>query len=219
MGTTSLDGDATFDRNSTTFDVIGTSQTVTLSNLNTAIDVGHYVTDSTPTGIPTGWTFRTLVTITGTQSYRKQVITNLNSGQTYYGKTMSRISNNATTSLTWSDWRMVGDVEYPPRVKTDGSTVTLNINALITDQFNVTAQGSNLTIASPTNPTDGQKLTIRIKDNGTTRTLTWDPTTSVFRAIGTTLPLLTTANKTIYVGCIYNSDDTKWDVVAVSEEA
>ena len=104
-----------------------------------------------------------------------------------------------------------------PRVKTDGSTVTLNINALVTDQFNVTAQSTALTIAAPTNPTDGQKLTIRIKDNGTSgQTIFWD---SIFRAIGTTLPNPTTANKTVYIGCIYNLDDTQWDVVAVSEEA
>ena len=103
-----------------------------------------------------------------------------------------------------------------PRVKTDGSTATLNIDASITDQFNVTAQSTALTIAAPTNPTDGQKLTIRIKDNGTTRTLVWN---AIFRALGTTLPTNTTANKTIYVGCIYNSNDTRWDVVAVSEEA
>ena len=110
---TSLDGDATFDRNSTTFDVIGTSQDFGLSNLDAAIVVGHYLTANTPTGIPTGWTSRTALTITGASAYRKQVITNLNASQTYYGKTMSRVSNNATTSLTWSDWRMVGDVEGP----------------------------------------------------------------------------------------------------------
>jgi hypothetical protein len=46
--------------------------------------------------------------------------------------------------------------------------------------------------------------------------LTWN---AIYRAVGTTLPVATTATKTIYVGCIYNAADTKWDVVAVSTQA
>jgi hypothetical protein len=33
------------------------------------------------------------------------------------------------------------------------------------------------------------------------------------------LPTTTTVSKTVYVWCIYNSTDTKRDVVAVSQEA
>jgi hypothetical protein len=67
-------------------------------------------------------------------------------------------------------------------------------------------------------PTNGQKLTIRIKDNGTARTLTWVTTAGGYRIIGTTLPTTTVASKTIYVGCVYNTADAFWDVVAVSTE-
>jgi hypothetical protein len=69
-------------------------------------------------------------------------------------------------------------------------------------------------------PTNGTKQVFRIKDNGTTRTLTW--TTSgagSYRAIGVTLPTVTTASKVIYVGCIYNSTESFWDVVAVQIQA
>jgi hypothetical protein len=65
-------------------------------------------------------------------------------------------------------------------------------------------------------PVSGQKLIIRIQDNGTTRALTWN---AIFEVVGTTLPTDTTANKKHYIGCIYNSDDTKWDVLGVAEEA
>ena len=77
---------------------------------------------------------------------------------------------------------------------------------------------TNLTINAPTgSPSQGQGLVIRIKDNGTTRALTWD---AIFRALsGVTLPTNTTAGKTHYVGMIYNSTDTKWDVQAVNVEA
>ena len=62
----------------------------------------------------------------------------------------------------------------------------------------------------------GQKLTIRIKDNGTARTLAWN---AIYRACGVPLPTITVASKTMYVGCIYNSSDTKWDVVSLTQEA
>ena len=57
---------------------------------------------------------------------------------------------------------------------------------------------------------------IRSKDNGTSRDLAWN---SIYRTIDITLPTATTASKTIYVGAIYNSTDSKWDVVSVAEEA
>ena len=97
------------------------------------------------------------------------------------------------------------------------STATLTINSDLQDLGVITAQAVALTIAAPTGtPIQGQKLILRIKDNGTARGITWN---AIFRQIGTTLPTPTTAGKTIYVACIYNSLDTKWDVVAVAEEA
>jgi hypothetical protein len=75
----------------------------------------------------------------------------------------------------------------------------------------------NLTVQAPTgSPTDGFKLIIRILDNGTSRNITWNGTYTV---IGTTLPTTTTANKMLYVGCIYNGTNTRWDVVAVTTQA
>jgi hypothetical protein len=74
-----------------------------------------------------------------------------------------------------------------------------------------------LTVNAPTGtPLDGDRLMFRIKDNGTSRAITWN---AIYRIVGTVLPTATVANKTSYVGCIYNAADTKWDVVAVSREA
>jgi hypothetical protein len=97
------------------------------------------------------------------------------------------------------------------------STATLTINSNLQDLGVITAQAAALTIAAPTGtPIQGQKLIFRIKDNGTARAITWN---AIFRIIGTTLPTTTVINKTTYVGCIYNSTDTKWDVVVVNTEA
>jgi hypothetical protein len=85
------------------------------------------------------------------------------------------------------------------------------------DMATITAQAAALTIAAPTgSPEDGRKLIIRIKDDGTARGITWN---AVFREIGVTLPTTTTISKTTYIGAIYNSADTKWDVMAAATEA
>lgn len=89
------------------------------------------------------------------------------------------------------------------------------------DQYAATAQAAILTISADAGtPTNGQKMIFRFKDNGTARALTW--TTGVakgFRAVGVTLPTTTVINKTVYIGCIFNAADNRWDAVAVSQEA
>jgi len=83
-------------------------------------------------------------------------------------------------------------------------------------ETSITALAINLSIANPTGtPLDGQKLIIRIKDNGVSYTIGWG---SVYRAIGGNLPLATTATKITYIGCIYNSIESFWDVLAVSTQ-
>lgn len=103
-----------------------------------------------------------------------------------------------------------------PRTSTATSTATLTPNISSFDQYNLTAQAVSLVIAAPTGtPVDGNRLTIRITDNGTPQSISWD---AAFRAIALPLPSTTIANKILYVGCIYNSDDVEWDIVAVSQE-
>ena len=73
-----------------------------------------------------------------------------------------------------------------------------------------------MVIAAPIGtPVDGNRLTIRITDNGTPQSISWN---AAFRAIALPLPTTTVANKILYIGCIYNSDDLEWDIVAVSQE-
>lgn len=89
------------------------------------------------------------------------------------------------------------------------------------DQYAATAQAGALTInADSGTPTDGQRAIFRLKDNGTPRALTWTTgSTNSFQTIGVTLPTTTVANKTTYVGVIYNSSASRWDAVAVTTEA
>ena len=100
-----------------------------------------------------------------------------------------------------------------PRVTSASSASTVTPDVSTTDIIAFTALAEGLTINEPIGtPVNGNKLIFRILDNGTTRALTWNATYTV---IGVTLPTDTIANKTVYVGCIYNSSASRWDVVSV----
>jgi len=104
-----------------------------------------------------------------------------------------------------------------PRFVTAATATTLTPDVSVGDIYAYTALASALTINAPIGtPTNGEKLIFRLLDNGTGRTLTWNATYTV---IGVTLPTTTTASKTTYVGCIYNANNTRWDVIAVTTQA
>jgi hypothetical protein len=104
-----------------------------------------------------------------------------------------------------------------PRVVSAASASTLTPDIAAADQYAYTALAAGLTMNAPTGtPVDGNKLIFRLLDNGTARALTWNATYTV---VGVTLPTTTVINKTTYVGCIYNANNTRWDVIAVTTEA
>jgi hypothetical protein len=104
-----------------------------------------------------------------------------------------------------------------PRDVTATTATTLTPDISVGDIYCFTALASALTINAPIGtPTNGNKLIFRLLDNGTSRALTWNATYTV---IGVTLPTATTISKTTYVGCIYNANNTRWDVIAVTTQA
>jgi len=96
---------------------------------------------------------------------------------------------------------------------TVATTDIANIHALNTAITSIT---TNFNYTTPTVAVDGQKIIIRIYDNGTPRAITWG---AAFRSCGATLPTTTVANKWVYVGLIYNLLLDVWDCIAVSQEA
>ena len=105
---------------------------------------------------------------------------------------------------------------YSISVSSTTSASSLTPNATSFDMYAYTALAANLTINAPSGAVNGKRLMFRIKDNGTSRTLTWN---AVYTPVGTNLPTSTTAGKTTYVGFIYNSASSKWDCIAVATEA
>jgi hypothetical protein len=126
------------------------------------------------------------------------------------------ISVEGVTVPTISSTNTLTNKRITPRVATATDDATAEIDCDATDQYQLTAIANNTTFTVAGTPTNGQKLLIRLKDAGTGKTLTWN---AVFRAIGVTLPTTTVASKTHYIGCVYNSADSKWDVLAVGAEA
>ena len=81
----------------------------------------------------------------------------------------------------------------------------------------ITAQAAALTLANPTGTAiNNLGMVIRIKDNGTARAITYG---AHYRAMGVTMPTTTVLSKTLYLAMIYNATDTRWDVLAVGQEA
>ena len=145
------------------------------------------------------------------------------------GQALTKV--NATDYNT--TWSTVGDVttsgtqtltnkRITPRVNsTTTDTTPLAWNSDSYDVYALTAQAEALTISADAGtPTDGQKMMFRFKDNGTARALTWTTgSAGAFRAIGITLPTTTVLSKIVYVGCIYNAADSRWDAIATAQEA
>lgn len=104
-----------------------------------------------------------------------------------------------------------------PRVNGTTSSSAPTPDADTTDMYELTALATAPTFGAPSGtPVDGQKLLIRILDNGTARAITWN---AIYRALGAALPTTTTVSKTMYVGFIYNSAATSWDCVAMTVQA
>lgn len=90
--------------------------------------------------------------------------------------------------------------------------VNITTDSSLSNTFAVTLQG-NRTLSNPTNPTDGQRVTWRIKQDAVgTRTITLG---TKFR-LGTDIPVVTltvTILKTDYLTAVYNLVADTWDVV------
>ena len=126
------------------------------------------------------------------------------------GATLTYVNNDTlkTTDLTIAT--------APKVVSVTSVSVSVAINADITDLYIITAQAEAVLFSNPTGTlVQGQKLIIRIKDNGTARAITYGAN---FRAsTDLALPTTTTVSKTLYMGFMYNSTDTKWDIIAKND--
>lgn len=125
------------------------------------------------------------------------------------GETAGTRSRKITLAL------LAGFIRAPAiQAVTSSATVT---PTFADDLVKITAQAAALALANPTGTAiPGHGIAIRIKDNGTARAISYG---TQYRAVGVTLPTSTVLGKVLYLGMVYNSDETKWDVLAVAQEA
>jgi hypothetical protein len=140
------------------------------------------------------------------------------SGNVLAGNGTNFVSTAPAVSLT--NTATLTNKRVPPRIVSAASYTTntgTSLDFSTSDEFVITAQAGALLFNNPSgSPSEGEKMIIRIKDNGTARALTYD---TQYRPLGNALPTTTIINKTLYMGFIWNAVDTKMDLVAVSQEA
>lgn len=103
-----------------------------------------------------------------------------------------------------------------PRVVSVASASTHTIDSDVTDVFTVTAQAAAVTFAAPTGtPTVGQRLMIRLRDNGTARAITWTTTSNGFASSGLATLLTTTViSKTHTQLFVWDEVAARWVLLA-----
>ena len=130
-----------------------------------------------------------------------------------------------TSAKPWNDIHSNGDITISgsiigASVKTESAASAVSISPNV-DNINmtiVTALAGTLTINNPSGTAkEGQCLIIRIKDNGTTKTLNWG--TAYEGIVVNPVTSATVAGKWMYWMCMYNTSSIKWDVIAETIQA
>lgn len=136
---------------------------------------------------------------------------------------LSTVTAPSGTVVGTSDTQTLTNKRVQPRVTTVTSSATPTFNTDTCDLLDITALATNITSMSASGdspagnmtgtPTNGQKLMVRIKDNGTIRTITWGPK---FQSSGVATLLATTvASKEHHVLLMYSAGVSKWVCIAV----
>lgn len=149
-------------------------------------------------------------------------VTSITAGTGLSGGTITTsgtISINTAVTVDVSTAQTLTNKRVTTRSLTPASTSGTVTPASDTyDQVNYLLTGTAAFAVPSGTPTDGQKLNIRLYA-ASTQTVSWTTSSTGYRVIGTTLPTSVASGKTVYVGCVWNSTDSFWDVVAVATQA
>ena len=132
---------------------------------------------------------------------------NLNVGGNIDAASFTILGENAGIITSQSGLRPVGST---------ATTFVTNINPALYGQYNITFLSSDLLITLSSAEFDGQRLIIRIQDNGTSQNLSYDP--AWIREIGLALPTYTIPDQLLYIALIYNEENDVWDVLSYVQQ-
>jgi hypothetical protein len=129
-----------------------------------------------------------------------------NAGALYFATDVAGGTIYLDTGTAWTALQAPGAIALTP-----GATVTIDAS---TGFYFTLVPTASFTLANPLNPTHGQKIIVRIKQDGVGgRVITYGAAWSFGSDISSAV-LSTGANKVDYIGAIYDSVDAKWNVVA-----
>lgn len=130
----------------------------------------------------------------------------LTSDGTNWTSAAPAVSASSTTTFT--------NKRITLRTSVVASSATITVDPANYDMIVATSLAVACSVVATGAPTEGEKYIIRLLDNGTARAIGFNGS---FRA-GTdvALPTTTVAGKTIYMGFVYNSNVSKYDLVALT---
>lgn len=98
-------------------------------------------------------------------------------------------------------------------IQSTTSTATFTHNCDSYDTGKISSQSADITFAAPSGtPYDLQEFLLYLKDDGTSRAITWN---SAFSSVMETLPTSTTAGKQMVLGFAYNTATSKWELISL----
>jgi hypothetical protein len=206
--------------------IVGRATTDTLTNKtisganNTLSNIANAsLTNSSVTVNGTAVALGASATVTAANPQALTIGTGL-SGSSYNGSAAVTVAIDSTVATLTGTQTLTNKRVNPRPVNASATSGNLTINGDTTDLYVAEGLTGAITFLQPSGtPVNGQKLLIRIKDNGTARGITWTTSAGAFRAVGITLPTTTVLSKVTYVGCVYNSADSFWDAVATVTQA
>jgi hypothetical protein len=134
--------------------------------------------------------------------------------------TNNTLNAQLSTAGVFSVTGSISSTRVNPRSLAAASTSgTITPASDLYDQVNYLLTGTSAFAVPSGTPVNGQKLTIRLYAASTQTISSWSSSSGGYKAIGATLPTSVDAGKTVYVGCVWNSTDSFWDVVAVATQA
>ena len=147
----------------------------------------------------------------------KAVETGLSGKQATMTKASGSDINTGTDNAKYVTSKAIADSKYFKSIISEASSATpAPTGNYERNEHYLTALATDPTFSAPSGtPANGNQLIIRIKDDGTARTLAFN---AIYRGISDALPSTTTISKTMYLGFKYNSSDSKWDLLGLTEE-
>lgn len=156
----------------------------------------------------------TSFTVQNTTDTTKQLRFDLSGLTTAHTTTLAIPEVNGTTTVVGTDTsQTITNKWIQQRVFTNTSPSSFTMGITSGDQWNFGPLANNLSLSVTGTPVDGQKIMIRLKDNGTARTITWSAS---FIASGSARLLTTTSpNMTHHCGFIWDAAKSAWVCLAV----